>query len=145
MDQPCKSGKDTCVPFCFADCYPCNAEGDCDTLVAFGVLADKGDTKCWSLENSTASGRQALGRTLFRKLIDEHKLGDGSGCEKKLDSVCGKEWKTDKQLCESCVHDHLKDLEPNCTVIHKEMQRQPYETCMDYMIFLFDFYFRHRI
>jgi hypothetical protein len=46
-DQSCKHASD-CLAICFKDCFPCNDKGDCDTLVAFGLLAPEGDDKCSS-------------------------------------------------------------------------------------------------
>ena len=50
-DQHCVSTRE-CLQFCYSDCYPCNDKSDCDTLVAFGVVAQPGG-KCWSLYNGT--------------------------------------------------------------------------------------------
>lgn len=52
-DQVCKRDAD-CLAYCYADCYPCNAKGDCDTLVAFGLVAAEGDTNCFSVYNSSS-------------------------------------------------------------------------------------------
>jgi rhamnogalacturonyl hydrolase YesR len=50
-DQQCNPGRgrNTCLPFCYADCYPCNSKSDCDMLVSFGVSAAP-DAPCFSLE-----------------------------------------------------------------------------------------------
>ena len=47
---PCTTDAD-CLPYCFADCWPCNDAGDCDVLEAFGILAPKGDPRCFSVKN----------------------------------------------------------------------------------------------
>ncbi len=52
-DQACNVSN-TCLPFCYADCYPCNARSDCDLLVSFGVAAAPG-APCFSLEPSGGS------------------------------------------------------------------------------------------
>lgn len=45
--QTCTEKKQ-CLPTCWSDCYPCYDEGTCDELVAFGLLAEKGQ-KCYSI------------------------------------------------------------------------------------------------
>ena len=52
-DQSCERDAD-CNAWCYADCFPCNDAADCDILADFGVLAQAGDTKCFSLKNHTA-------------------------------------------------------------------------------------------
>ena len=53
FDQACTTDAD-CLPDCFADCWPCNDAGDCDLLEAFGILAPKGDPRCFSVKNHSA-------------------------------------------------------------------------------------------
>lgn len=59
-DQQClpHSGKhkQTCLPLCWTDCYPCNDESDCSMLVGFGILAAK-DAPCYSLQATAVAGR----------------------------------------------------------------------------------------
>ena len=50
-DQPCRKAED-CLGFCYSDCYPCNDKSDCDTLVAFGLVAEPGKP-CFSVYNHT--------------------------------------------------------------------------------------------
>ena len=53
FDQSCRTDSD-CLPTCYSDCYPCNDAADCDTLVAFGVLAAPNDTACFDLYNHSS-------------------------------------------------------------------------------------------
>ena len=48
--QRCVAGdhRFSCLPFCYADCYPCNSKSDCDMLVSFGVAAPP-SAPCFSL------------------------------------------------------------------------------------------------
>ena len=50
FDQACSTDAD-CEAICYSDCFPCNDAADCDTLVAFGVVASRGDTQCFSVYN----------------------------------------------------------------------------------------------
>ena len=63
-DQPCRAASE-CLSYCWADCFPCNAEADCELLVDFGIAAAAG-APCWSLTNSsiTGSGSGSGGRVL---------------------------------------------------------------------------------
>lgn len=61
--QPCKRAS-SCLSFCWADCFPCNARADCEMLVAFGIAAAAGEP-CWSLTNSS-SGRAVLSAAVAR-------------------------------------------------------------------------------
>ena len=56
-DQPCAAAAD-CLSYCWADCFPCNSEADCELLVDFGIAAPAG-APCWSLMNSTRSSSSA--------------------------------------------------------------------------------------
>ena len=51
-DQACTHTA-SCLAYCYADCYPCNDQADCDTLVAFGVAAEPG-APCFSIWNHTS-------------------------------------------------------------------------------------------
>jgi hypothetical protein len=50
-DQQCTRDSD-CLAYCYADCFPCNTRANCDTLVAFGVVAEEG-APCYSPRNHT--------------------------------------------------------------------------------------------
>ena len=68
--QACKKDGD-CLSFCYADCYPCNDKSDCDTLVAFGLVADEGDTACFSIYTADRSTR-------FQALIRKYRQDGGA-------------------------------------------------------------------
>ena len=60
----CDSDAD-CLPFCYADCYPCNLKADCDEFVDFGVVAKSG-APCSSVHNHTTAVLAFLGHQLKR-------------------------------------------------------------------------------
>ena len=61
----------TCLSFCYADCYPCNDQSDCDLLVSFGVLASKNQTDCFSLEKSNGAGGRILSYPVVSRMIEK--------------------------------------------------------------------------
>ena len=61
----------TCLSFCYADCYPCNDQSDCDLLVSFGVLAPKNQTDCFSLEKSNGAGGRILPYPVVSRMIEK--------------------------------------------------------------------------
>ena len=66
-NQRCVPGpNDSCLPFCYADCYPCNSKSDCDMLVSFGVAAPP-SAPCFSLE----------GRSIPPHVVQKWKSAEG--------------------------------------------------------------------
>jgi hypothetical protein len=80
FDQKCVPGGKTksCLPFCYADCYPCNSKTDCDMLVSFGVAAPPG-AACYSLE----------GRSIPPRVFQKWKFRASASPPPRMDDVMG--------------------------------------------------------